>query len=130
HARSGDAACAGSPKELRAQRDERFAAWAANTKAGRAGERDEIVGYHFEQAFRYREQLGPLDEEARTLAARGAEILGGAGRRALRRRDIPAAATLLERAAALLPAEDPTRRELLLDLGRARREAGRLIEAA
>ena len=129
HALIRDAAYAGIAKELRAQLHERFAGWAANTKAGLAGELDEIVGYHLEQSFRYREQLGPLDEAARTLATRGAEILGGAGRRALRRRDIPAAATLLERAAALLPAEDPTRRELLLDLGRARREAGRLIEA-
>ena len=129
HALIRDAAYAGIPKELRAQLHERFADWAANTNAGRAGELDEIVGYHLEQAFRYREQLGPLDEEARTLATRAAHILGGAGRRALLRRDIPAAVTLLERATALIPAEEPARRELLLDLSRSRREAGRLAEA-
>src|SRR5207248_6176224 len=84
-----DAAYAGIPKELRAQLHERYADWAANTRAGRAGDVDEIVGYHLEQAFRYREQLGPLDEDARTLATRAAHILGGAGRRALLRRDIP-----------------------------------------
>ncbi len=96
---------------------------------GRAGELDEIVGYHLEQAFRYQEQLGPLDHEARELAARGAELLGGAGRRALRRRDIPGAATLLERATALTSPADPSRGDLLLDLSRTQREAGRLGEA-
>jgi class 3 adenylate cyclase/tetratricopeptide (TPR) repeat protein len=126
HALIRDAAYAGVPKERRAQLHERFADWAANTNAGRAGELDEIVGYHVEQAFRYREQLGPLDEHARKLAARGAEILADAGRRALRRRDIPAAASLLERATVLTTPADPLRRELLLDLGRTQREAGRL----
>src|SRR5213078_4060131 len=68
HALIRDAAYAGIPKQLRAQLHELFGDWAANTNAGRAGELDEIVGYHLEQAFRYREQLGPLDEDARTLA--------------------------------------------------------------
>jgi class 3 adenylate cyclase len=129
HALIRDAAYAGIAKELRAELHERFADYAAGTNAGRAGELDEIVGYHLEQAFRYQEQLGPLDHEARELAARGAELLGGAGRRALYRRDIPAAATLLERATALTSPADPLRRDLLLDLSRTQREAGRLGEA-
>jgi class 3 adenylate cyclase len=124
-----DAAYAGIPKEVRSRLHERFADWASNTTAGRAGEVEEIVGYHLEQAFRYREQLGPLDEHALALAARGSEILGGAGRRALRRRDIPAAEKLLERASALASSHDPLRRDLLLDLSRAQREAGRLTES-
>jgi predicted ATPase/class 3 adenylate cyclase len=129
HALIRDAAYAGLPKERRAQLHERFADWAANTAAGRSGDLDEIVGYHIEQAFLYREELGPLDEDARQLAARGAEILAGAGQRALRRRDIPAAVTLLERAVALLEPESAFRRELLLDLSRAQREAGQLADA-
>jgi tetratricopeptide (TPR) repeat protein len=123
-----DAAYAGIPKEVRAQLHARFANWAANTAAGRFGELDEIVGYHFEQSFRYREQLGPVDDEGHELAREGAEILAGAGRRALRRGDIPAAANLLERASLLGP-EDALGRQLLLDLGRTFREAGRLAEA-
>src|SRR5947208_4897313 len=62
HALIRDAAYAGIPKEQRAQLHKLFADWAAATNAGRAGELDEIVGYHYEQAFRYREQLGPLDD--------------------------------------------------------------------
>jgi class 3 adenylate cyclase/tetratricopeptide (TPR) repeat protein len=129
HALIRDAAYAGIPKEVRSQLHERFAAWAAGTNAGRAGELDEIVGYHLEQAFRYREQLGPVDGEARAVAGRGGDVLGRAGRRALQRGDIPAAANLLERATSLLGREEQLRRELLLDLGRSLREAGRL-EAA
>jgi class 3 adenylate cyclase/tetratricopeptide (TPR) repeat protein len=129
HALIRDAAYAGVSKELRSELHQRFADYAARTNAGRAGELDEIVGYHREQAFRHREQLGPLDAEAERLAQRAAEILGGAGRRALRRSDIPAAMNLLERATSLLPDHEPLGRELLLDLGRAFREAGRLAGA-
>jgi class 3 adenylate cyclase/tetratricopeptide (TPR) repeat protein len=128
HALIRDAAYAGLPKERRAELHERFAGWVADTAAG-SGDLDEIVGYHIEQAFLYREELGPVDDDARQLATRGAEILAGAGRRALRRRDIPAAVTLLERAVALLEPRSGFRRELLLDLSRAQREAGQLADA-
>jgi class 3 adenylate cyclase/tetratricopeptide (TPR) repeat protein len=124
-----DAAYTGIAKERRAVLHERFADWAVSTPTGRSGDVDEIIGYHFEQAFRYREQLAPVDEPARALAKRGADILARAGRRALRRRDIPAAVTLLDRAAALLGRDDPSRRELLLDLSRSQREAGNLTNA-
>jgi class 3 adenylate cyclase len=124
-----DAAYAGIPKELRARLHERYADWAANTAVGRAGEVDEIVGYHLEQAFLFRKQLGALDGHGESLAQRAAEILGDAGRRALRRRDIPAAATLLERATSLVRPDDPLRRDLLLDLSRTQRETGRLSAA-
>ena len=129
HALIRDAAYAGLPKERRAELHERFADWVATTAAERSGDLDEIVGYHIEQAFLYREELGPLDDGARQLASRGSEILAGAGGRALRRRDSPAAVTLLERAVALLEPESPFRGELLLDLSRALREAGQLADA-
>jgi class 3 adenylate cyclase/predicted ATPase len=123
-----DAAYAGIPKEVLAHLHAGFANWAANTTAGRFGDLDEILGYHFEQSVRYREQLGQTDDDARALARRGAEILAGAGRRALRRGDIPAAANLLERAS-LLATDEELGRRVLLDLGRTLREAGRLTEA-
>jgi class 3 adenylate cyclase/tetratricopeptide (TPR) repeat protein len=116
HALIRDAAYAGIPKELRAQLHERFADWAANTNAGRAGELDEIVGYHLEQAFRYREQLGPLDEHARQLADRAGDLLGAAGRRAFARDDMRAAIKLLDRAIALFTGEHPARLELVREL--------------
>ncbi|MGZ4409901.1 MAG: AAA family ATPase, partial [Gaiellaceae bacterium] len=98
HALIRDAAYAGIPKELRAQLHEGFADWAIRGTAGRAGDLDEIVGYHYEQAFRYREELGPLDESARMLADRAGELLGHAGERAFARHDMPAAVNLLARA--------------------------------
>jgi class 3 adenylate cyclase/tetratricopeptide (TPR) repeat protein len=129
HALIRDAAYAGIAKELRAQLHERFADWAAGTGAGRAGEADEIIGYHLEQAFRYREQLGPLDEHAHTLAARGAELLGDAGRRAFARDDLPAALTLLDRALALMTEEEPARLELVRELSMALWWAGEAARA-
>ena len=107
HALIRDAAYAGIPKESRAQLHERFADWAIRTNAGRAGELDEIIGYHYEQAYRYREQLGPPDEASRELARQAGELLGGAGRRAFARDDMPAALSLLDRAVALITDEDP-----------------------
>jgi class 3 adenylate cyclase/tetratricopeptide (TPR) repeat protein len=129
HALIRDAAYAGIPKELRSQLHERFAGWAARTNAGRAGELDEIIGYHLEQAFRYRQQLGPLDDAAHDLARRAGELLGGAGRRAFARDDMPAALTLLDRAVALINEEDPARLELVRELSMALWWAGEVARA-
>lgn len=64
---------------------------------------DEIVGFHFEQAFGYRSELGLDDNESRRLGARAAERLTRAGLRAFARFDVPAAENLLTRAEPLLP---------------------------
>jgi class 3 adenylate cyclase len=129
HALIRDAAYAGIPKELRAQLHERFANWAIGTNAGRAGELDEIVGYHYEQAYRYREQLGPPDEASRELARQAAELLGGAGRRAFARDDMPAALSLLDRAVALITDQEPARLELMRELSMALWWAGEVARA-
>jgi predicted ATPase/DNA-binding SARP family transcriptional activator len=121
-------ACSGVPKELRARLHERFAAWLVERFAGRLAEVEEIVGYHLERAFRYRDELGPVDA-ARALAATAAERLGAAGRRAFTRGDAPGAANLLERAAHLLPPDDPGRAELLDVVGEALLESGELGRA-
>ncbi|MFN2627830.1 MAG: AAA family ATPase [Gaiellaceae bacterium] len=91
-----DAAYSGMPKERRAELHERAAGWLEANEAG-----DELLGYHIEQAFRYREQLGLRDARALELAARAAELLARAGHRAFARDDMPAATRLLDRAAAL-----------------------------
>jgi class 3 adenylate cyclase/tetratricopeptide (TPR) repeat protein len=124
-----DAAYAGIPKEQRARLHERFADWAATTRGGRAGDLDEIVGYHLEQAVRYRQQLGPLDAEGDELAQRAADILGAAGRRAFARDDAPAAVNLLDRAVALATDEQPARLDLSRELGLALWSLGEVARA-
>jgi class 3 adenylate cyclase/tetratricopeptide (TPR) repeat protein len=85
-------------KEARAELHERFADW-LETKAGElVGEHEEVIAYHLEQAHEYRRRLGPLDERGRSLGARAAGRLASAGRRALMREDLAAAANLLQRA--------------------------------
>jgi class 3 adenylate cyclase/tetratricopeptide (TPR) repeat protein len=117
-----DAAYDGMPKELRAELHERFGRWLETNRS----EYEEIVGYHFEQAFRLKEQLGPVDDELRVLAARAGRLLGHAGHRAYERGDTPAAITLLTRATELLPQGDRRRLEQSIELGYALHDAGEL----
>jgi class 3 adenylate cyclase len=118
HALVRDAAYNGTAKRLRAELHERFAGWLEQKAGDRLTEYEEILGYHLEQAYRNRAQLGPLDDRARTLRARAGETLASAGRRASTRWDLRAAITLLERAASVFPKGDPRRLELLFELGR------------
>jgi predicted ATPase/class 3 adenylate cyclase len=125
-----DAAYRSLPKNVRADLHERHAAWLELKAGDRLREFEEIVGYHLEQAFRYRVALGPLDARAARLAARAADRLEAAGRRALVRSDLPAAISLLERVSRLLPSNNPRRIALLVELGAALIERGQLAEAA
>jgi class 3 adenylate cyclase/tetratricopeptide (TPR) repeat protein len=122
-----DAAYAAVPKAERADLHERFVGWLVH-RGGAAAEQDEILGYHLEQAHRYRAELGAQEEVLRDLADRAARHLARAGERARDRFDDPAASNLLERAAALMERDDPARVELLMHLGRSTREVGRLAE--
>ena len=101
-----DAAYDAIPKTTRAELHEAFADWLDAT-AGALGERDEILGYHLEQAYRYRTELGPLDDRARELGRRAGERLGDAGQQALARDDMSASAGLLDRAVRVLPSDHP-----------------------
>jgi tetratricopeptide (TPR) repeat protein len=120
-----DAAYERIPKELRSELHERFAGWLD----GRGEEFEEIVGYHLEQAYRCVVELGPAGDRARALAERAADCLAASGRQAYARGDTPAATNLLERASALLPADDRRRLNLLPSLGRALMDAGELERA-
>ena len=113
-----DAAYDGLSKQDRAALHESFAGWLAAAPDG-VSDRDELLGYHLEQAYRYRAALGPTDAHGDELASAAADRLAAAGRRAVRRDDAPAAARLLERAAAVMTVESPAKIEVLLDLGRA-----------
>jgi tetratricopeptide (TPR) repeat protein len=127
HALVRDAAYEAAPKGLRAELHERFAAWVEEKAAGRRSELEEIIGYHLEQSYRYRQALG---EEADTLAHQAGARLAVAGERALARGDVTAAAKLLRRATDLLPDEDPKRLELAIPLAHALYDAGQPVEGA
>ena len=114
-----DAAYRSLPKNARADLHERYAAWLERSADGRLREFEEIVGYHFEQAFNYRIALGARNARANLLAAQACERLEAAGRRALVRSDLPAAISLLERVSRLLVADDPRRAALLVEIGAA-----------
>jgi predicted ATPase len=124
-----DTAYARLLKRTRGRLHERFAAWFTDTVGSRLAEYEEIIGYHLEQSFRYRAELGPVDDDGRRLGAEASRHLSSAGRRALARGDMPAAANLLQRAAALLGEKDPTRALLLLDAGEATVDIGELERA-
>ena len=120
-----DAAYRGVAKRTRAHLHEHLAGWLERVAQERIAEHEEVIGYHLEQAYRYRTQLGALDEGARELGARAAERLGRAGRRALLTRgDVPAAISLLERACALIAEDESLRERLQTDLDAARARAG------
>jgi class 3 adenylate cyclase len=120
-----EAAYRATTKRLRAALHERYADWLVERAGERVGEYNEVVGYHLEQAYRYRAELGDTDSE---LAARAATYLAAAGRHANDTGDVRGAANLLGRAAALLPADSLERLELLFPYVYALGESGRMIE--
>jgi class 3 adenylate cyclase len=100
-----DAAYEAIPKQLRATLHESYASWVEQLSAHGVTQDPEIVGYHLEQALRHRADLG-LDLDTQ-LADRAAGYLIAAGRQASMRLDLPASASLFDRAAAVLPRDDP-----------------------
>jgi class 3 adenylate cyclase/tetratricopeptide (TPR) repeat protein len=120
-----DAAYDALPKAARADLHERFARW-LEEHGSELIELDEVLGYHLEQAYRYRKELG---QTGKGLSERAGERLAAAGRRAFERGDVPAAASLLGRAVNLLPSDRPLRRQLLVDLGYAQIDAGHIEQA-
>jgi class 3 adenylate cyclase/tetratricopeptide (TPR) repeat protein len=119
-----DAAYDALPKSTRATLHDRFALWLEEHAPGLV-ELDEILGYHLEQAARYRDELGTPDE---ALSRRAADRLASAGLRAQARDDDHAAASLLARAVSLLEG-DPARLGLLTPLGQSLHVLGRLDES-
>jgi class 3 adenylate cyclase len=119
-----DAAYRGIAKKMRAELHEGFAQWLEHAAGARLGEFEEFLGYHLEQAYRYREELGPVDERAQALAAQAFHHLAAAGLRAFERGDMPATANLLSRAIVLSDRDDPRRLELIPPLAEALVDSG------
>ena len=113
HALIRDAAYEALPKRQRATLHERYGRWLVSRLGDEAP--DEIVGYHLEQAHRYRTELGSADP---ALGEEAAERLAAAERGARSRGDVAAAVNLLGRAEKLVP-RGPARGRLLAALGEA-----------
>jgi DNA-binding SARP family transcriptional activator len=120
-----DAAYATLPKAQRSELHEALARWLGSHRTGT----DELIGFHFEQAYGYRVELDPDDAAAPSLAAHAGERLGAAGLRAAKRGDMPAASNLLARASSLMEASEVARRSLLTELGLVLWRRGEVVEA-
>jgi DNA-binding SARP family transcriptional activator/tetratricopeptide (TPR) repeat protein len=105
-----------APKRLRAELHERYAD-RLDAESPELPELDEFVGYHLEQAYRWRTELGESDRRTERLAEDGGRRLGEAGIRALKRGDVPASVSLLRRSTSILPSESPRQGEFLCELG-------------
>ena len=125
-----EAAYRAIPKALRSDLHHRLADWLEHVVWEPATQRAEILGYHLEQSVRYRNELQPAEAQSSPLPRRAAAHLETAGRAAHDRGDALAAVNLLDRAAALLPPEDPALARLYTSLGTALTEAGQLEKAS
>jgi class 3 adenylate cyclase/tetratricopeptide (TPR) repeat protein len=121
-----DAAYESLPKATRAELHERFADWLSSHDLV---ERDEVVGYHLEQAHAYLLELDPNDASLSVLSNRAATHLLDAGTGAMDRGDWGAARSLLRRAQRLLPEGSDQRAALAPDLVLALMETGEMDEA-
>jgi class 3 adenylate cyclase/tetratricopeptide (TPR) repeat protein len=125
-----DAVYEAMPKARRAEVHERVAERLLDWSDSRLAQVEEIVGYHFESAYRYRRELFGDDEKLAELATRAAKHLVEAGRRAAARQDDVAAAVLLARAVPLLAETGASGRvEPLVELGMALVRGGDTIPA-
>ena len=123
-----DAAYGSLPKEQRAELHGRFADWLEQTSGDRLHEYQEVIAYHLEQAHDARRELGLTDARTDALAARAERYLAASGSRALMRRDLTAAASLLSRAAGLTT--DSRRRTLhLVDVAESMIDLGKIPDA-
>jgi class 3 adenylate cyclase/ketosteroid isomerase-like protein len=103
-------------KTTRAELHERVAVWTDATAADLVGEHEAATAFHYEQAYRYRTELGDPDGHAADLGRRAAELLTTAAQRALGRDDLASAGGLSARALSLLPEADAAARADLLQM--------------
>jgi class 3 adenylate cyclase/tetratricopeptide (TPR) repeat protein len=118
-----------TPKAARAELHARFAGWLERTAGEGVGEFEEILGYHQERAAQYLRELARSGPEVERLVDDAHRALAGAGRRALARGDVSAAANLLSRGHEVVSPNDPRRAEIAPDLAEAVMETGDLQHA-
>jgi DNA-binding SARP family transcriptional activator/tetratricopeptide (TPR) repeat protein len=138
HALIQQAAYRGVPKAERAHLHLTLADWletlpdmpdAPGAPGAPGAHRTELLGYHLEQAARYRREVHPFDPGVRPVVERATVQLRIAGAAAHELGDAAAAVRLFERADALLPRADALRPDVLTSLGSALFGAGRLEDA-
>jgi class 3 adenylate cyclase len=125
-----DAAYRATAKKLRADLHARFADWLERAAGERVAEYEEILGYHLEQSYLYRRELGPLDDAASDIARRASERLLRSAERARDRSDDHAAQVLFRRVVELLPADAPEHRRAEAERAYALARLGEFAEAA
>jgi class 3 adenylate cyclase/tetratricopeptide (TPR) repeat protein len=108
-----DAAYDSLPRLTRAELHERFADWLEAKPGEQRSEHEDVLAYHLEQAVRYRDELSRRDDHGDALAERAASRLAAAARRLAARGDASGASNLFARASSLLPADHPSRLELV-----------------
>jgi class 3 adenylate cyclase len=118
HALIREAVYEAMPKAVRADLHETVAAQLDDVGAEPA-----VVGFHLEHTCLLRRELGVRDTE---LAKRCGRLLRLAAEETLSRTDAPATISLLERARALLPPDDPELPAVLTGLGVSRLNGGDL----
>jgi class 3 adenylate cyclase/tetratricopeptide (TPR) repeat protein len=124
-----EAAYRATPKRLRAALHEQFAVWLERVAGDRVAEIEEILGYHLEQAYRFRCELGPAGDQERALGERAAAHLVSASRRAASLSDFEAVASLLRRALSLGLEDSHARARGLFALGEALTQTRGMNEA-
>jgi class 3 adenylate cyclase len=124
-----EAAYHATAKKLRAALHETFATWLERAAGDRVNEFEEILGYHLEQAFRFRSDLGPTGEKERGLGERAAVHLVGGARRAAARSDFEAVSSLLRRALAIGLADPRERLRAQFELGHALHQTRHVADA-
>ena len=125
-----EAAYRRSPKALRAQWHNELAdALGSQSTVVRGGDDEAVIGEHREAAFHLQRVLRPATPSTEALGREAAAALASLGTRALRRRDLSAAAGTLRRARACLPARDPGHDRLAILISDALVGLGRRQEA-
>jgi class 3 adenylate cyclase/tetratricopeptide (TPR) repeat protein len=113
---------------VRAELHESYATWLERAAGDRISQVEELIAHHLYQGYTYRRRLGE-SEASRRLAERAGKRYAALGQRAALRGDAKLTSQLLGRAAALLPADHPTRLQVLPDLAEAEQSRGDLRRA-
>jgi class 3 adenylate cyclase len=119
-----DAAYRRMLKRDRAELHELFSDWLEAKGSQLATGYEEVLGFHLEQAYRYRRELALPDERDRTLAERAWSQLTSAGGHSLDVGDVARAVDLFERARSLPAGDPPARFQALADLVEALAKSG------
>ncbi|MGI9624703.1 MAG: AAA family ATPase, partial [Acidimicrobiales bacterium] len=116
-------------KGARAQLHLAVGEWTERTSRDLVGEYEANIAHHYEQAQRYRTELGELNEQTAAIGERAATLLEVAATRSLERDDLSSAGSLALRALDCLSSAHPGRRDLLLIACEALLESGDVAAA-